>query len=84
MKDQINFRIDSTIKTEVEDILKQLGLTKTQAIKLFFNKIIQTKSIPFSINIPNEETIKALNAAEDGKNLKKFKNKQKLFSDLGI
>ena len=84
MSEQINIRIDTNIKSEVECILAKLGLTKTQAIKLFFNKIIQEKGIPFSINIPNEDTINAMNESEKSKKLKKYNKSEELFKDLGI
>ncbi len=57
--------IDSNLKQEVEEILKQIGLTTSQAITLFMNRIKAERGIPFELKIPNDLTIQAMRDADN-------------------
>ena len=77
-------QIDSTLKQNAETVFKQLGLSVSQAINLFFQQVHTYQSLPFeSIETPNETTIKALKEAEVGEGVR-FESTDKLFEDLGI
>jgi DNA-damage-inducible protein J len=55
------FRIDEKEKAETFAILQEMGIKPSQAVRLFFRQIRQTKSIPFPIeHIPNEKTAERL------------------------
>ena len=56
----INARIKPELKTDVDKILSQLGITTTQAITMFFEQIKMNRGIPFELKIPNDETIQAM------------------------
>ncbi len=45
-------RIEPELKTEVEAILAQLGVTPSTAVQMLYNQIKLTKSIPFAIKLP--------------------------------
>ena len=49
MKSSVQARIDTTIKQEAEEVLANIGLDTTTAIRLFFHKIASTRSIPFEL-----------------------------------
>lgn len=80
----IHARTDINLKAEVEAVFKELGLTTTEAINLFFNQVRIFKGIPFDVRIPNEETRQAIDDIRNKKNLTKYKNKEEMFKDLGI
>ncbi len=80
----ISARIDPTLKRDVEQIFKELGLTTTQAITLFYKQVNLQRGLPFIVKLPNEETRQALEEAENRRNLKSFDTPQSLFEDLGI
>jgi len=61
----INARIRPELKGDVEQILSQLGISTTQAITMFFEQIKINRGIPFAVQLPNDETIKAM---EDARN----------------
>jgi len=61
----VRARIDSNLKQEVEEILKQIGLTTSQAITLFMNRIKTERGIPFELKIPNDLTIQAMRDADN-------------------
>jgi DNA-damage-inducible protein J len=60
----VRARVDEQLKYEVEEILKQIGLSTSQAITLFLNRIRYEKGIPFELKIPNSKTIRAMEEAE--------------------
>ena len=61
----VRARIDTQLKQEVEDILKQIGLTTSQAITLFMNKIKNERGIPFELKVPNALTLQAMEDADN-------------------
>ncbi len=65
----INARVKPELKGDVEKILSQLGITTTQAITMFFEQIKINRGIPFSLQLPNDETVQAMMDARDNKNL---------------
>ena len=79
----ITARVDPKLKRETEKVLKDLGLTTTQAITLFFNQISLRKALPFAIAIPNTETAKAIEDALAGIDLYESENVDALFAELG-
>lgn len=80
----IRTTIDPAVKKETDAILKSLGLTMSEAIRLFLNQIRQEKAFPFEIRVPTAETRQALREANDKKNMASFMTPEELFQDLGI
>ena len=76
----VNVRIDDKIKKEAEDIIREIGLTPSAAINLYYVQIIKTKAIPFFLeaHMPNKETIEAI---EEGERIAKDPNR-KGYSDI--
>jgi len=64
----ISMRIDDQLKSEVETIFHQLGLTTSEAIKIFFAAVRNRKGLPFQLQLaseqasPQEQRKKALDA----------------------
>ncbi|MCL2500377.1 MAG: type II toxin-antitoxin system RelB/DinJ family antitoxin [Defluviitaleaceae bacterium] len=82
----IHMRIEPDVKREAENILTRLGLSTTDAIKVFLNQVILRGGLPFEVrlNIPNETTKAAMYEAENNINLHKFPNADEMFRELGI
>ncbi len=51
----LQVRLDNNLKSQTESVLKDMGLTMTQAVKLFFKQVTLRKAIPFSVIIPQEK-----------------------------
>lgn len=51
----INFRMDSEEKHTLEEICEQLGLTVTNAFKIFAKKVIREKRIPFDLALEDNK-----------------------------
>jgi len=80
----ISVRIKPEIKKKAEAILKKLGLKPTDAINLYYNMIIINQGIPFEINIPNNDTLKALLDVEEKNDIIHCKNSNEMFEKLRI
>jgi len=78
----IRARTEEWLKEEVEGVLKELGMTPTEAINLFYNQIRLQRGLPFNVLIPNEETAQVLRDTDEGKNLVKYKTVEDMFKDL--
>jgi DNA-damage-inducible protein J len=80
----IRARIEPSLKSEVEAILCELGLTASETIHLLYRQIKLRRGIPFAVEIPNALTAKTLRDSRTGKNVKKFGTKADLYADLGL
>jgi DNA-damage-inducible protein J len=80
----IRARIEPDLKSEVEDILSQLGLTASEAILLLYRQIRLRRGLPFEIAIPNKLTAQTLRRSKAGKNVKRFASRKELYADLGL
>lgn len=75
----VHTRIQPEIKERAESILHRLGLSPTEAIRMFYTQITLRNGLPFDVSIPNEETEKALSDSRSGRNLERFESVDKLF-----
>lgn len=70
----IHSRIDPETKQKAETILHRLGMSPTEAIRMFYTQITLRNGLPFTVEIPNEETEKALEDSRSGRNLERFES----------
>ena len=75
----VHSRIQPEIKEQAEGILKRLGLSPTEAIRMFYMQIALRNGLPFDVSIPNDETVKALDDSRSGRNLERFSSTEELF-----
>ena len=75
--------IDPQVKEEAEAILKDLGLSVSKSFELYYRQIIAHRGLPFELQVPNKETMKAIENSRQGKG-KTFTSAEDLFDDLGI
>ena len=62
----LNARIEPALKNNAEQILKKLGLSNAEAIRLFYTQICLNKGLPFSVKLPNAKTKAAMHDADTG------------------
>ncbi len=48
----VRARVDETLKKNTEEVLGNIGLTTTEAIRMFFTQVTLHKGIPFPIKTP--------------------------------
>lgn len=81
----VAFRMDDKLKTEMQTLVKNLGMDLTTAFNIFAQQAVREQRIPFEIrmDVPNKETLEAMNNALEGKNLSKpFESVTELMEDL--
>jgi len=50
----IRSRIDASTKIEAQILLKKLGLSMSDAIRLFLHQVVLEKGLPFPIRLPED------------------------------
>ena len=84
----INMRVDEELKRESEKIFGELGLGMSAALTIFLKAVVRNNGIPFSLEIPNNKTLKAFKEVEDissGKVVaKRYKSTAELRKDLKV
>lgn len=62
----IRSRIDPALKHKASVLFHQMGMSMSDAIRLFLTQAVIKKSMPFPIEAPNAKTKAALAAADRG------------------
>lgn len=65
----IRSRVDPLIKAKADKLFKHMGLTLSEAIRLFIYQSVAEKRIPFNIGTPNATTRMVLEESERGENI---------------
>ncbi|MEW6609968.1 MAG: type II toxin-antitoxin system RelB/DinJ family antitoxin [bacterium] len=76
--------VEPELKHDVDKILKNLGISVSQAISLFYTQVKIKRGLPFNVKIPNKTTRKTFENTDKGIGIKTFKNKEDLFKDIGL
>lgn len=80
----VRARIQPELKGKAEDVFRRLGLTTTQAIRLFYKQVELRNGLPFDVAIPNETTIKTFVNTDSGRGLTVCEDAEDMFRKLGI
>ena len=68
----IRARVEPDLKEDAEMVFSQLGLSATQAIRLFYKQVALQRGLPFAVEVPNAETREALQQAYDREDLTEY------------
>ncbi|MCF6262814.1 MAG: type II toxin-antitoxin system RelB/DinJ family antitoxin [Xanthomonadales bacterium] len=82
MSVKIQARIDETLKTEGELILKKIGLTTTELMKMTFRQLVIRKGLPFEATIPNVQTLKSFDEANNPSENITYKDAKSALDDV--
>lgn len=69
----LTVKLDETTKQEFKTFCENVGLNSSIAINMFIRYVVNNQKLPFSVSIPNKETIDAL---EEVRLLKQNPNKK--------
>lgn len=81
----INIQMDDILKQQFNHLCNELGLNMTTAINIFAKTMVRQQRIPFeiSLDIPNTETLIAIDDVNNGRNFSKsFHSVAELMEDL--
>ena len=68
---------------QAEEILSNLGLSPTAAITLFYRQVALQYGLPFSVRLPNPETVEALRQAQAREGLTEYGDLEDLKARVG-
>ena len=74
----IRARVEPELKRGAEAIFKVLGLSPTEAITLFYKQVTLRRGLPFSVEIPNAETLEAMREALEEEELTEWSDLEAL------
>jgi DNA-damage-inducible protein J len=74
----IHARIDPRVKDAAERVFSRLGISTTEAIRLFMKQVELHRGLPFPLTIPNSQTIAAMKEANHPTALNRYRS----FSEL--
>ena len=77
----IHARIEPGIKRAAESILDRIGLSSTEAIRMFYRQITLRKGLPFAVELPNATTRATLQASRTGKDVEEFTSTDEMFAN---
>ncbi|BDZ73924.1 DNA-damage-inducible protein J [Methylophaga marina] len=83
--EMLSTRIDADTKLAFTNVCEDMGLSTSQALKLFAKAVVNYGGIPFELKVrqPNEITAAAIAELEAG-NASSAKDVEELFSNLNI
>jgi len=70
--------VEPKLKKPAERIFSGIGMSTTEAIRLFLKQVELHRGLPFAVNIPNAETLAAMREANNPSTLKRYRS----FRDL--
>jgi DNA-damage-inducible protein J len=68
----IRARVDVKLKADAEAVLEKLGLTASEAIRLFYKQVALRKGLPFDVKVPNAETRRAMKELDEGEGVTRY------------
>ncbi len=80
----IHVRIDEQVKKEAAQTLETMGLSVSDAVRVFLLRVIADKQMPFALKVPNAETLSAMAEADEIVRAKRarYKTGAELIDDL--
>lgn len=61
----VHVRIDETIKQQASETLQAMGLSLSDAVRVFLTRVVADKQIPFDLRAPNSDTLAAMKEADE-------------------
>jgi len=60
----VHVRVDENIKAQATETLNSMGLTVSDAIRVFLTRIVADKALPFALKAPNDASLEAIAEAD--------------------
>ncbi|TCT10280.1 type II toxin-antitoxin system RelB/DinJ family antitoxin [Paralcaligenes ureilyticus] len=80
----VHVRVDEQIKAQATETLASMGLSVSDAVRVFLMRVVADKQMPFMLKAPNAETRAAMTEADEIARMHRarFDTAAKLFDDL--
>ncbi|WPL13399.1 Antitoxin DinJ [Thiorhodovibrio litoralis] len=80
----VHVRIDEQIKVQATETLAAMGLSVSDAVRVFLTRVVADQQLPFALKVPNAETRAAMSEADAiaKAHRARFESAEDLFDDL--
>lgn len=80
----VHVRVDEQIKVQATETLAAMGLSVSDAVRVFLMRVVADKQMPFVLKVPNVETRAAMAEADEiaRTHRARFGSATELFDDL--
>ena len=80
----LHIRVDDDIKEQATLALTAMGLSVSDAVRLFLHRVIVEQAFPLELKVPNAETLAAMQASRAMMSARRdrFETADELFADL--
>lgn len=75
----VHARIEPATKRSAEGVLRRLGISPTEAIRIFYRQITMRKGLPFAVHVPNALTAATLQKSQRGEDIQTFDSLEQMF-----
>ena len=77
----IHVRIDPKLKSQASKTFGKMGLSLSEAVRVFLTRAATDQAFPFELRVPNAETVAAIEAGDRGE-VVNFNSVEALMADL--
>jgi DNA-damage-inducible protein J len=60
----VHIRLDENVKAQATETLAAMGLSMSDAVRVFLMRVVAEKQLPFALKVPNAETRAAMEEAD--------------------
>ena len=80
----LHVRMDTEMKRKATAALAAMGLTASEAVRLFFHRIAVDQAFPLELKVPNAETRRAMAESEETmrRGTARFASADEMFAEL--
>jgi DNA-damage-inducible protein J len=80
----VHVRVDEKMKIQAAETLESMGLSISDAVRVFLKRVVAEKKLPFELKVPNAKTLAAMNEADEiaRTHSARFATATELFNDL--
>ena len=80
----LHIRVDDDIKEQATQTLTAMGMSVSDAVRLFLRRVVIDQAFPLELKVPNAETLAAMeeSRAMMAKRRARFTSADELFADL--
>jgi DNA-damage-inducible protein J len=78
----IKARIEPKLKTQARRVLAKVGLSTSDAIRMFMRQVVLQKDLPVEVRMPNAESRRAIAEVEAGRGLTFHQTTQEVFDSI--
>jgi len=61
----VHVRVEESVKVQAAETLAAMGLSISDAVRVFLMRVVADKQLPFELKVPNAETRAAMAEAEE-------------------